>query len=370
MLPTANSHPAMTFRSARSTTVSVCLAFFGGSSQACDFPLSTSKYSVSDEPVVVDSRDVEQLVGAFTDQGVCTAALHANCAANLEQCALSPECLELATCVRSEADPAAETKCVDRLGVGLEAHWRYENLRACWAEQYAACSVGNDFDCVGQYPIPTAERSELVLSQTLRIFGQLTRRIDLSVKVCGFLTDCRAPLAQTTTDPTSGRYTVTIPLNVEPGLPGIAWEGYRLVEGDDFHRMHIETNIPVWGTRVDTVQVFDRQQLEGLAALHGAKSLDAILVQVLDCQSGPAANIELFSTTGRVQYVGDQLAAGREVTDGRGACAVHDLEVGVRQEIVARRVTDDDPLGQVVARWEGSLPPGTVMHLKLYPRWR
>ena len=350
----------------------VSVAGLAALSQACDFPISTSAYSIVEAPHEPDSAAVELLLDAFADGEQCRAALREECADDLELCANTSGCSELTRCMRDQANPTAETVCGERHGSLPEAHWRYETLRRCWTGRYTGCSVGHDFRCVGAYSATTVERSELLLSQEILPLGS-TPTTGLSVRVCDVLTDCEEPLAETRLDHT-GRYTLSIPML---GRPGIAWDGYRLALGDGFPRMRIETNNPVWGRRFDVVQVFDSEQLVNLAKWRGVKDQEAMFVQILDCQSDPAPQIalSLVSTAtdtpaaGSIASIEPQFIEGRLVTTSSGALAVHDLdpEADPGLKIVARRITADNPSGEVVASWQGSPPDGAITYLKMYP---
>jgi hypothetical protein len=346
---------------------SVCLLGLC-SCAACEFPLSASKYEVAAGPEEQASGPSEpRLLAAFSaNDPACVAELESKCPANVRQCATTPGCTDFTECVRAHATPAAETSCLDVLGTSLEARWSYETLRACWAEQYAICDVGNDFRCAGQYEAPNAERSEVTLSHTIKYLDQPDRPADFLVRICGFLSDCSTPLNEIATDP-SGQYTVTIGVGTEPGGPGSAWAGYRLVESPGIDPTRVESNVPIWGVRTEVTRVLDKTQQQLLAALVGEAHSNAVFVQALDCQSAPAAGVAFelpLSTAGRVRYVAGVDAVA---TDGTGAAAIYDLEPERLQQLVATLPERAGESARAVATWHGFQPSGHVMYVKLLP---
>ncbi len=338
---------------------------------SCDFPFSSSKYTTTDDAQPAESNaDIRApIVQAFAGtDSACARDLEDNCASNLDRCSATPGCSDFAVCVLDEATPAAETTCGDLLTTSLDARWSFENLRACWAERYQQCSVGSDWSCVDRYNAPSTERSELTVSQTLQYLDQPGRRADFSVRICGQLTDCKTPIAETTTDD-DGRYTVTFPVGTAPGRPGSSWLGYRKVDSPGIYPTRIETNLPVWGNRVEVTRLLDSSQVDLLRTLSGAVRDEAVFVQVLDCLSSPAARVRLVlhqSKTGLVGYVGSSEAS----TGARGAAAVYNLELGQEQLLTAEVDTDDSEHPVVIGRWHGFLESGEVVYLKMYPEPR
>lgn len=309
------------------------------------------------------------LVEAFADgNSACARDLEQTCSSNLERCATTPGCEDFAACVLDQATPAAPTTCGDLLDTTLEARWSYEDLRACWGERYQACSIGANWECLGGYNPPSTERASLTLSQTLTYFEQSALDADFDVLICGTLTDCSTPIARATTD-AHGRYTVTLPIEVAPGRPGSAWRGYRRVDSPKIPSTRIEQNIPIWGDHVDVTRVLDSEQVELLQLLSGAARAEAVFIQVLDCRSSPAANVRLTlgnSESGSISYADSPRAA----TAPHGAAAAYDLEFDTQLRISAEWLSDGAESPVPVSEWRGSIHPGEVVYVKLYPEPR
>lgn len=296
----------------------------------------------------------------------CARAVQSACPLQLTRCARTEGCQEFTECARDIADPMAESKCSERLGAGIATHWAYEKLRACWAEQTESCRIGQDWSCLSGYSEPSLASSQIVLGQELKVF-QGPPATNVRVRICQAVTDCSDPLLEVTTDACLGEYRATFSSSAEPGAPGDGWEGYRLVQGEPVKRALIATNVPVHGRRVDVVRLFSDSQYEFLVLSHDVLvPSGAVFVQVLDCQSSPAPNVEfeLTSETGRVDY-----PEGTERTDSDGAAALYNLEDGRVQRISAVLV---DAQGErtSIASWEGVVTQDTLTYLKLYPEPR
>ena len=341
-------------------------------SVACEFPASPSKYTKADDDSSATQPGEQPsttLVEAFADgNSACARDLEQSCSSNLKRCATTPGCEDFAACVLGEATPAAPTTCGDLLDTTLEARWSYEDLRACWGERYQTCSIGSNWECLEGYDPPSTEHASLTLSQTLTYFEQSALDADFDVRICGPLTDCSTPIARTSTD-AHGRYTVTLPVEVAPGRPGSAWQGYRRVDSPKIHSTRIEQNIPVWGDQVDVTRVLDSKQVGILQLLSGAASTEAVFIQVLDCKSSPAANVRLTlgnSESGSIGYADSPHAA----TAPHGGAAAYDLEFDRQLSISAEWLGDELGSPVPVSEWRGSIQPGEVVYIKLYPEPR
>lgn len=348
----------------------------------CGFPFAPEEYrvaTVGDEATGCDVEPLDagagpgipRLLDAFAlGDLTCADALRDTCNIHLSRCAETPGCIDFAECTRNVSDPTAESKCAASLQASLDAHWAYEKLRSCWAEQHARCDVGSDWSCLDGYAPPALDKTAVHLSQQLQYFLGSSEPTDFQVRLCQALTDCSSPLAETSADPCSGIYAFDILGNTEPGRPGDAWEGYRLVTGAGISPSLVVTNLPLRGRRVDVVRLVLDSQLSLIGKGKVVDDSPTVFVQVMDCQSGPAAGVRVSVPTtsaGAVEYPGAGKSPNR--TRESGAAAAYNLEPGQYQKIVAELV-DDDGEPTLVAEWEGILSRETITYLKLYPEPR
>lgn len=328
---------------------------------ACEFPLATKDYRVEPraEPGGVLPPTVALLRAFAGDDRDCAEAVESSCGATLARCEAEAGCVDYSACVREMSNPLATTKCQDRLGTSLAAQWAYEDLLRCWYGLDAKCSVGRDFRCAGNYDLPHSERTEFTLSERITYLYGEGLAPDFSMAVCRLGTDCAEPSAVAALD-SAGRYTVTVPWGEGLGGPGSAWTGYRLVTGPNIYPSRLESNLPVWGTRITVTRVLTKDLLDLLALSYEARQ-EAIFVQVVDCQSSPAPGIEVSLTDpshGIVVYEGDG-----PVTVNEGAVVIRDAKLDTVLELVARR----GQAGDVVASHRITLSEGHLAYVRIYP---
>ena len=344
----------------RKTYRVLACAAFASSLSACEFPFSPEKYQLAPDS---EGQESAQRVAlrAFTQEPTCVEQVQNACPQTLSECARIAGCAELATCIRERRTPAAEPGCASELDSSIDALRAYEALRACWAEQYGSCDVGSDFDCLEAYVKPgVRERSQLLLQEQFKYVGHDLNGATFTLLACGLgPDDCEPPLALATTDE-NGWASMSVSLN--PGRAGQEWSGARRVSGDQIRESRIERNIPVWSDHVEVTRLADEGTLRLGRELLGISGDQAVLVQVLDCQSAPAARIELRASHGEVYYHQGLGFAKEGGTRGVGAADVLNAPADTPLTIDAI-----DQTGRIVASWLGRLAPHELVYLKLYP---
>ena len=344
----------------RKTYRSLAWVGFASSLSACEFPFSPEKYQLAPEPEAQQSAERVAL-SAFTQEPTCVEQVQNACPQTLSECGQTAGCAELATCIRKRRAPSAEAGCSSELDSSVDALRAYEALRACWAEQYGTCDVGNDFDCLEAYVKPgVRERSQLLLQEQFKYVGHELDGASFTLLGCGLgPDDCAPPLALAATD-ANGWVSMAIPLNA--GRAGQDWSGARRVSGDQIRESRIERNIPIWNDHVEVTRLVDDGTLQIGSELLGISEDQAVLVQVLDCQSAPAARIELRASHGQVYYHQGFGFATDGGTRGVGAADVVNALADTPLTIDAI-----DQAGRTIASWRGRLAPHDLVYLKLYP---
>ncbi len=332
----------------------ICLAALPG----CEFPISAKDYRVEADPRAA-------LIDTFaTHDSDCARAVDQGCPGALSACLDESGCPEFSACVRELATPAARAECEGRLGTSLDAQWAYEDLLRCWSQLDSACSVGADFRCVGRYNRPASERTTLTLSERVHYLYAEQEPPDFALALCVQTSDCSEPIALASLDD-AGHYTATVPWGPKLRGPGSEWQGYRLLTSPDIPPSRVESNLPVWGTRVGVTRVLKSDLIESIGDVFGVTRREAIFVQVVDCQSAPAPGIVVTltdPTDGTVEHDG-----GGPVTTRTGAAAISDPKLNGVIEIVARRSAARGEVGTEIARHRVTLPEGHVSYLKMYP---
>jgi|GEM_PF-2682613 len=344
--------------------------------------LSTSKYVIDDDAhgglagagpldnevvLKVDPRELERLVNAFdAHDEECRAAFKNNCGKDaLPRCAASPGCVSFAECVRERANPAAETTCSDDLGTSVDDSWAFEFARHCWAERYAECNIGRNFACVGDYGPPSAERTDVIVSQqVLGLQAPEEGASELSVAFCPGPVDCSEPIAVATPRPSDRTYTVSLAVTGKNDGIGNVWNGYRLVAGADIYPSIVDSSLPLWGRRTEITRILERNVIDLLARTSTGDARDAAFVQVVDCQSDPAPGIFVDVPGATVGYVDSGLQAVDPPTRATGAVGISGYTPDEIHKIVA---TIEGPEGRTVARYSRFLQRGRHHYLRLYP---
>lgn len=322
---------------------------------ACTFPIDSDRY------VVADSAQISRLLQAFAGENdECASAFNSRCEQALGNCAASPACVEFAGCMRERANPAAETTCSDDLGTSLDDNWRYEVLRHCWATRSKECPMGTNFACVGDYGAPSAERQKVEIRQQIKLESAATAGHAFEVEFCPELASCSPPLQSTKTDPLTGYFDATLELHALNSGVGNDWDGYRQIRGDSIPTSAVQANIPLWGRRTEITRLLTTGQLTLLAALHDSDPLNSVFVQVVDCLSEPAPDVQIeisTSSTASVGYTSQEATA----TLSDGAAAVTGYDPKKPHRLIAVRD------GRIVASFLGLLPYGMPHYLRMHP---
>jgi len=340
----------------------------------CEFPVSSSKYHVveTETPAGTEGErspeldaDVQRLVDTFAGGDTRCARSFANaCAVALAECGAHAECIEYAECMRERANPTSETTCSDDHQTSLDDSWHFELLRHCWATRYAECKLGNDFSCTGEYGPASGERTNVEIRQQLLVRGAENTQAKFSVAFCQEWTDCTEPALETTSDATTGLYDATLAVGGKNFGVGNDWNGYRLIRGMDIPDSIVAANVPIWGRRLEITRLLDDTQVSLLAAFFGIDATRSVFVQIVDCQSDPAAGITFDVPTSPTATVGYVDEAGNQVsgpTVASGAAGITDYDPEQPQTIRALRG------GEVIATWNGDVSAGTPRYLRLHP---
>jgi hypothetical protein len=332
----------------------------------CDFPFDSSKFEVDRKPaatVAAPQSPVDLLVSVFTNEPTCAHEFEVNCAPKLADCADLEGCVELTRCMRQKADPVAEVTCSRELHTSIEQHWRYELLRHCFAQRYATCELGKNFDCVDHYG-PAAPSDPIEIRQQL-LFRDGAPGGPFDVHYCPDYTDCESPIASATMEEGAAYYDVQLqlaPLNYGAGQ---GWQGYRLIGGDQILASTTETSLPFWGPHVEITRLLSNLDIAVASQKYGGDAREAVYVQVVDCLSDPASGITFRASGSPTPSIWYSTDSGDAVPDpptkATGAAGIYPLNLVV-QTIEAWK---DDRL---VADWTGSRHSGKPMYLRLYPR--
>lgn len=346
------------FRTSRCVTALVAASSLGVFLFACTFPIDSEKYAV------VEPAQISRLLQAFAGENdECASAFQSGCADALGNCAASSACLKFGVCMRERANPAAETTCSDDLGTSLDDNWRYEVLRHCWATRSKECPMGTNFACVGDYAAPSAEREKVELRQQIKLESAETAGNAFDVQFCPELASCDPPLKSTKTDQKTGYFDAKLELHTLNSGVGNVWNGYRQISGDSIPMSAVQTNIPFWGRRTEITRLLTTSQLALLGALHNSDPLNSIFVQVVDCLSDPAADLQIempTSSTASVGYTSQEATA----TLSDGAAGVTGYDPKKPHRLIAVRD------GRIVASFTGLLPYGMPRYLRMHPEGR
>lgn len=343
---------------------------------ACDFPISSSKYSVADGDVPDDlggapgvggaDPRVQTLVRAFArEDDRCATAFGDACAAALAACGESAGCLDYGLCMRERAEPTAETTCSDDGLTSIEDSWKFELVRHCWASRYAECDLGRNFTCVGVYGPPRGDRTGAAVRQQILVRGLESEQSDFTVSFCAEWTDCSTPVAEVAADPATGVYDATLPIGGKNFGAGNEWRGYRLVRGPEIPDSVVSANIPFWGRRLEITRLLSTVQTRALSVWYGMDAERSVFVQVVDCLSDPAPGIVFevpTSASSSVGYVDEDGNSVDGATVATGAAGITRYDPAEPQTIEALRD------GDVIATWSGELAAGMPRYLRLHPR--
>lgn len=362
---------------------------------ACQFPLKPEHYTFTETDSGTlatappsdpgSSRhaddDLFELLGGEAD---CVNDLHKACSAEIDTCSASKACKALSDCVLELQYPGALAECASTLAMPSPTSvlHDFEMMRDCWVARAHKCTVGDNFECVGNYTAPpVAHKKSLHVEQRFQYLGPSAEIQDevFTLYACNFGDGCARPLS-TSRSSTDGWAELDVPLTL--GTASQNWTGNRLVTGSYVRPSRLERNIPLWfdhveltllmeETMVQAVKKEGERALGGVAAELGLPSSyasiedQAVFVQVLDCLGNPAPDITITSSTltPTVYLDGDnhRLAFERSTTFRDGAASVFDLPPDT--DVTLRAFRGD----RQVSTWTGRLAAHDVIYLKMFP---
>lgn len=310
---------------------------------ACDFPVSTSKYEVGDEPIEPFERVLASFARGSTS---CDACLRTNCKPFIEACADTSRCPDFAECVQQDRTPAGPARCTSQYDdVTLATVAPYYDARACWAACVADCGIGRDWGCLGEYQAPRPLRDTITVQHSLSYLCQGRAVKNALVTLCETEAYCSERVA---TD-AAGAYAVELPISRKV-LAG--WRGFRRVTGDLLVKPHrLERNLPIWTDQVESTALISDYcaalYQQTLASQVGpADWVRAFAVQLFDCRMTGAEGVVLEVKTApeaRIVYVHSDGAKASFHDDsskaaGEGAVVIANVAPG-DHEIVAYEST-------------------------------
>lgn len=252
-----------------------------------------------------------ELLSHYT--GRCASCVETKCSPELNACANDLACVEFTHCMEENRYPTAAMDCAEGESEAPGAE-QARALATCQEACGDACSLGNEWTCVGAYR-PQVTVDSVLLSQ--RFFDPRTSKAwaGVEVRLCEEVEDAMRYRADSPDDPSvrcgahpvlvtdeRGRYEVELP--IQPHRPGVVgWRGVRRVSSPPNSKERILTqvllrNVPIWAHITEQTGLLS----EAVASKYSEKVRDFVtklagpsavlpkllVTQVFDCQGYPA----------------------------------------------------------------------------------